>query len=393
MKRILIFSTAYFPFVGGAEVAIKEITNRLGGRYTFDLVTARLGSSLPKVEQIGDITVYRIGIGVPLIDKLLLPVWGTLKVLKLHRAHRYDLFWAVMVSFASGIPYIVNILRARNPIPIVLTLQEGDPETHLRRGWGGLLHFSWVLALRRTQFLTAISTYLLIRAHRLGYHGPAEVIPNAVSIAHFARSFSEQELHIVTQHIGKQKNEIYLITTGRLVEKNGVDTVIRALTLLPEYVHFSVLGVGPLRAKLEALAREKQVAKRVHFLGFVGHDDMPKYLTASDIFIRPSRSEGMGISFVEAMAAGLPVIATQEGGISDFLFDEKRNPDKPATGWAVDKDKPEQIARAVEDILAHSDKARIVTKNARQMVRKKYNWDIIARSMDERVFARVLPAN
>ncbi len=79
-------------------------------------------------------------------------------------------------------------------------------------------------------------------------------------------------------------------------------------------------------------------------MGQAGYAQLPDALAACDIFIRPSRSEGMGNSFIEAMAAGLPVIATQVGGLSDFIYDAKRNPGKEATAWAVDPDSPEQIA-------------------------------------------------
>ena len=98
----------------------------------------------------------------------------------------------------------------------------------------------------------------------------------------------------------------------------------------------------------------------------------------------------MGNSFVEAMAAGLPVIATQEGGIADFLFDEKRNLDKPITGWAVDKDSPEQIAAQVKHVMEHPEKVRAVIATACAMVMEKYDWDIIAKDMRERVFMPLL---
>jgi len=97
----------------------------------------------------------------------------------------------------------------------------------------------------------------------------------------------------------------------------------------------------------------------------------------------------MGASFVEAMAAGLPVIATQEGGIADFLFDEKRNPDKPVTGWAVQKDSPEHIASAVKTIMSHPEKVRAVVVTAQTMVREKYDWALIAQDMRTRVFERL----
>ena len=155
--------------------------------------------------------------------------------------------------------------------------------------------------------------------------------------------------------------------------------------LLPENVRFIVVGIGP-RPLAETARAGVQVAERVRFVGEVANQEIPKYLHASDIFIRPSRSEGMGNSFVEAFAAGLPVIGTQEGGIADFLFDEKRNTDKPITGWAVDTDSPEQVAQAVKDIMEHPEKVRAVIATARALAAEKYDWDIIARDMREKVF-------
>jgi phosphatidylinositol alpha-1,6-mannosyltransferase len=89
------------------------------------------------------------------------------------------------------------------------------------------------------------------------------------------------------------------------------------------------------------------------------------------------------------MAAGVPVVATQVGGLVDFIFDAKRNPDKPTTAWAVDRDNPEQIAEAVRDILDSPEKAREVAKTARDYVLRHYDWDDIAHRMQNEVFARV----
>jgi len=116
---------------------------------------------------------------------------------------------------------------------------------------------------------------------------------------------------------------------------------------------------------------------------------MPLMLAACDIFIRPSRSEGMGNSFIEAMAAELPVIATQEGGIADFLFDAKKNPGTPTTGWAVSKDAPQEIADAVQDILAHPEQVAHVKATAKALALEKYDWDLIAGDMKE-LFDRLL---
>jgi glycosyltransferase involved in cell wall biosynthesis len=89
------------------------------------------------------------------------------------------------------------------------------------------------------------------------------------------------------------------------------------------------------------------------------------------------------------MACRMPVVATQVGGIADFLFDAKRNPGKGTTGWAVDVDSPEDIAEVVKEILANPETVKAVTERARKMVEEEYDWDIVARRMKERVFNRI----
>ena len=148
-----------------------------------------------------------------------------------------------------------------------------------------------------------------------------------------------------------------------------------------------MLGIGPDEALLRKLAIYENVSDRVIFLGHIDRTEMPKYLKISDVFIRPSRSEGMGISFVEAMAAGIPVVATQVGGITDFLFDPKQNPDKEPTGLYVDVEDPEDTARAVRELLENAGLRERCIQNAKRMVKEKYDWDLIAKNMRERVFA------
>jgi glycosyltransferase involved in cell wall biosynthesis len=110
---------------------------------------------------------------------------------------------------------------------------------------------------------------------------------------------------------------------------------------------------------------------------------------ASDIFVGPSRSEGLGNAFLSAMACRMPVVATQVGGIADFLFDAKRNPEKGTTGWAVDVDHPEQIAEEVNEILANPQRVREVTDRARKMVEEEYDWDIVAKKIKDNIFAHI----
>lgn len=401
MKKILIFSLVYYPdVVGGAEVAIKEITDRISPEeIVFDMVTLRFDSKLPRFEKIGNVNVHRIGftrknpkiedlVKFPLtLNKYLFPVLGYLKASELHKESQYDAVWAMMANYAG---FAASFFKVRFPdAAYLLTLQEGDPIEYIK------YRVRFVAPLfqkifTRADFVQTISHYLADFARSMGYVGPLEVVPNAVNVAHFSQEYKQEELGSLKRKLEKKSDDVFLVTTSRLVKKNAVDNVIRSLVHLDNNVKFIILGIGPDEEMLRALAVEQGVASRVKFLGQISHKDMPKYLKVSDIFIRPSRSEGLGNSFLEAMATGLPVIATPVGGIPDFLFDAVKNPNHEPTGYFCDVDSPESIAVQVNKILTdESLRARIIT-NAKKLVSEKYDWTLIARDMKEKVFDKIV---
>ncbi|MDP2652150.1 MAG: glycosyltransferase family 4 protein [bacterium] len=367
MRRILIFSLAYYPHIGGAEIALKEITDRIHD-VEFHMLTLNFGGEA-KEEKIGNVLVHRIGNGSSYLQKILFIPRAAAAAARLHRLHHFDAFWAMM----SYMLFPIVLLRSRSiRIPYLLTLQEGDPWEHMFSRWF-ILPFRPLLSagFKNASAVQTISTYLAEWARRMGYRGTVSVIPNGVDVARFTS----------VQHQVLNKEKVTLVTTSRLVHKNAIDDIIRALALLPESVRFRVYGTGPEETNLKHLAKNLGVSARVDWEGYIDHKELPGALAACDIFIRPSRSEGMGNSFIEAMAAGLPVIATQEGGIADFLFDKRRNPDKETTGWAVDRDSPKQIAEAIKEILTNPSQVVRVTATAEKLVAEHYDWNLIAGRM------------
>jgi glycosyltransferase involved in cell wall biosynthesis len=121
------------------------------------------------------------------------------------------------------------------------------------------------------------------------------------------------------------------------------------------------------------------VADRVTFAGYVSHDELPALLRVADIFVRPSIIEGFGNAFVEAFAAGIPVVATPVGGIPDFLTDGE-------TGLFCAVHDPRSIVSVVQKYLGdHALTVRIVEK-ARKLAEQKYDWNIIAKDMRGKIF-------
>lgn len=356
--RILLFSTAYLPFIGGAELAVKEITDRLPD-IEFDLITAKLKRGLPDFEKIGNVNVYRIGAGNKFLDKPLLPNLGFLKALNLYKKKKYNIIHGIMASQGSAAAYLFNFFYPR--VPFVLTLQEGDlgRNSPFDKFWQRRI-------IKKADTITAISSYLTDFARRFNKKAPVYVIPNGAVISN--------KLKVISNERGNKK---IIITVSRLVKKNGVDILIKAAKELKiEDWELRIIGDGPERKKLGKLTDKIGIADRVKFLGNVPNEKIPEYLMKADVFVRPSRSEGLGSAFLEAMACGVPIVGTPVGGIPDFLKDGE-------TGLFCKVDDSKDLSEKIEMILRGENLSRKMSENGRKLVEEKYNWDRIAVLMEE----------
>lgn len=405
MKRVLIFSLTYHPYIGGAEVAIKEITDRISpDDYCFDMITLRFDRNLPAVEKFGNITLHRIGFTadapqisdrrMPLqckIAKVLFPLTSFLKAVSLHREHHYDMTWAMMANYAA---FGALLFKYTHPhTSYLLELQDGNSLEQVKERQP-VLRMMWPLYRRlylKADMIKAISQFIDRLTREVGYTGPVVVIPNAVDTTKFSALVSEDRLHELKTRFDKQPDDVFLFTASRLVLSRGVEDVIRALPHLPLNVKFLVAGDGQDRDQLEEIALKEGVAERVIFAGHIDHADLPAYFKVSDIFVRPSTIEGFGNAFVEAFAASIPVVATAVGGIPDFLFDPIQNPDKKPTGIFCQVRDPESIARAVTQYMGNPQLTAQIVANARALAVEKYDWNIIAPAVQSQVFDQLAP--
>lgn len=389
-KKVLIFSLAYYPsHVSGAETAIKDTTDRIAeDDIEFHLVTHQYERGAPREEKIGHVHVHRVGFGSAYISKVFYVPLAALKARALHSKLHLDGMWAMMTYMLFPL-VLARFLGVRTPY--VLSLQDGDPYERVFERWFirpfvPLLRYGFCHAT----VVQVISKYLATWPPLLGYTGKIKLIYDGANPKSIHPSYSDADVAALRKTFVTSEDDVLLTNTARLVHQKGADTTICALKLLPSHIKLVLVGDGNLRGELEALVDELELRDRVTFTGNVDRDVVSKYRLAADIFVGASRSEGLGHAFLSAMACRLPVVTTQVGGIADFLFDAKRNPDEAPTGWAVDVDSPEQIAEAVKDILAHPEKTKEVIERARKMVEEQYDWDVIAKDMRTKVFASVL---
>lgn len=405
--KILIFSITYFPLVGGAEIAVKEITDRIGrpkimgnegdGRppliptnssgegFEFDLITARLDKKLPIFERIGNANVYRVGKGW-ILDKYFYPLLAYKRAKELHKTRNYKIVQAIMATWA-GIAALFFKLKYKK-IKYLLTEQSGDSEFFI---W--IRTFFWhplyKMIYTKADYVQVISHWLEKRVRRYGYKGAIKIVPNGVDIDKFKAQSAKLK---VRDELGFNKDDVIIITVSRLVKKNGLEDLIRAIKILEKFeikksegeswrIKMLIVGTGKLEKYLKRLVEKLDLRNMVLFLGNINHNELPAYLWASDIFCRPSLSEGFGNVFVEAMAASLPVIATPVGGIVDFLKDGE-------TGLFCKIENPESIASSITRLLNDKDLYNKIVEDGLKMVREKYDWNIIAGEM-RRIYEKI----
>jgi len=391
-KKILIFSLAYYPhFVSGAEAAIKEITNRIDPKnIEFHMITLLFDKKSPKYEKIDNVHVHRVGFGSLYLSKILFIPLSALTGIKLHKKHHFDALWAMMTYMLLP---VVLMRMMGTKIPHILTLQDGDPYEKVFERWfikpvAPLLN----IGFRTASMIQTISVFLAEWPKKRGYKGHLELIYNGANPRDIKGNVSQEEIEETKKKLGKKPGDIFLVNTSRLVHQKAFDDTIRALTKLPENIKLLAVGSGADEQMLKDLAKELGVSDRVIFTGQVDRSVVTLYRRSSDIFVAPSRSEGLGNAFISALASRLPLIATQVGGMADYVFDEKHNPDKEPTAWVIDPDSPDQIAEKVKEVLANPEKAKKISEHARKMVEEKYDWDIIAKQMEQRVFDKVINA-
>jgi sugar transferase (PEP-CTERM/EpsH1 system associated) len=157
-------------------------------------------------------------------------------------------------------------------------------------------------------------------------------------------------------------------TVGRLVDVKDQAGLLRAFARLGSAVHLVLAGDGPLRGALETQAREAGIADRVHFLG--RRDDVAEIMRTFDIFVLSSKSEGLPLTILEAMAAGLPVIATAVGGIPEVV-------QSGLTGELVPAGAPEALAAAIEKVLADREGAAAMGRAGAARVRAHFDLTVM----------------
>ncbi|UCC58559.1 MAG: glycosyltransferase family 4 protein [Candidatus Bathyarchaeum sp.] len=198
-----------------------------------------------------------------------------------------------------------------------------------------------------------------------------DVIPNAIDTTQYHTTADRGS---VRQRYGVGWDEKMILCVGRLVPQKGIEYFIRAIpNIINRYpeAKFVIVGEGWSRDFLESEARSTGHRKKIRFTGFVPDREVIDLMTSADVLVVPSIYEPFGIVALEGMATGVPVVASQVGGLSEVIEHNR-------TGIFVYPKSPESIAWGIDRILSDPDRARWLTENAKDKLEKAYSWEAVA---------------
>jgi glycosyltransferase involved in cell wall biosynthesis len=352
--------------IGGYELATLALARGLRERgISVMVVTIATG----EINSAGGADVIRIYVRGQ--HTLLSTLPRLLAVLARERS-RYSIIHCSTFGYMSGLAVLVGRILGRPTLLRVAT--ENDVREFAEgRHWKYRLFF-WLL--RGAAGVIAPSAAIRDELLRAGF--PRERIvcfANAVDVNRF-RPITPFEKAEAKSALGLSKDTAVIGTVARLVQRKGIDVLLRAFGIVrhSHRVHLIVVGDGPLGEELRALAHELRIEDSISWLGFQA--DPVKWLEAMDVFAFPSRLEGVPNAVLEAMAVGLPIVATTIGGVVDILEEGR-------TGFLIPPDDPDALAAALDRLLRNASLRADLGYHARKRVVEVFSLsDNISRLTD-----------
>jgi len=379
--RICLFSTTFFPKIGGAEFAIHYIAKYLtesGHKVT--VLVPKYRRVKEEVECNYNIHRYQ------LLPKLLfLEPTLVAHLLLEKRISQFDVLHCHL-AYPSG--YCGIKFRKIFKVPVVVTLQGADiqkmPEINYGIRLNPKIDKKVKFTLEKVDAITAISSSVrkeIIKAS--GNEEKIHDIPNGVETWRFNKPVEN-----IRQMFNLSAHTKIILSVGRNHPKKGYPYLLRALPeVLSRYPDTKCIIVGKGTENLRPLIEELGMGDAVILPGSIPkeetglrsinypHQDLIAMYLGSDIFVFPSLIEGFALVTVEAMAAGLPIVATNIPGSRDIITDR-------VNGLLVSPSNPRELSKRIIELLTKDDLRKTLSRNAR-LTAKQYDWEVLTRKYVE----------
>jgi phosphatidyl-myo-inositol dimannoside synthase len=371
MQRYLVLTELFLPTKGGTAVWFDEVYRRMGGK-EIHIVTA----AVPDAEA-HDVahpnSIHRLHLRrVAWLRPESLGMYASLMMRSLALAIRHR-FSAIHAGRALPEGLVAWLVARLAGLPVVI-YAHGEELT----GWGAATKYRAMrFALRHADRIIANSEFTRQALLKMGVREEriSTIFPG-VDVSRFRPGLPTVDLR---NRLGLANGTALLLSVGRLQRRKGFDMAIRCLPDLVAKgldVHYAIIGIGDDREYLKALAAELMVEERVHFLGHVPMDELPRWYNACDLFVLANRdvggdTEGFGMVFIEAAACGKATIAGLAGGTGSAVLDG-------VTGLRVDGESLPALVGAIADILVDVKRREALGAAGQARARELLSWDAVA---------------
>lgn len=364
--KILIITHEYPPIGGGGANACLNLAREYAGQGHEIVIVTTWFQGLAEEEQNGNVRIIRLKSKRKYLEHCGFPemldyLWRALiRADKLQRAEHFDI---CQVFFAIPSGPVGYYLKLRYHLPYIIRFGGGDIPGFQER-------FQSIY-----KFIGPFEKIIWKKADAL--------VANSRGLKKLASDFyDKKEIRIITngvdakwlqngiRPVDSHENEIRLLFVSRLIERKGLQFILPDLGRVNEQtgkrVTLTIVGDGPYRAELERIVAEHHLTGLVEFVGQKNKSELPQYYQAADIFVLPSKKEGMPNVVLEAMASGLPIVMTSCEGSEELIRDN---------GYAVPA--PEFGDRLIS--LCQDEQLRHQMGSASlQLVRERFRWSSIA---------------
>lgn len=368
--RILLVNNEFLPIGGGGSAVSYFVGRHLAGvGHEVQLITSSY-KGLAHRERVGGILVHRVpafrrhadsSAVWELLSFALSATWFGLRLVPKFRPDLVQAFFGVP---SGGVAYVLHRVHG---VPYAVYLGGSDvPGANpgrYRRLYPALTPFIR-LFWKDASLVTAASRWLI----DLGEAAAPEVeiawIPNGVEIGRFRPA-----------EMGGGNSPVRILAIGRLIRRKGFQNLVSAmpevLRRTGQDVVVDIVGSGPLRDSLTRMVGRLGLESHVRLVGAVPYEDLHQIYWQSDIFVLPSLAEGMALVLLEAMASGLPVVATRVAGSEELVTNGEN-------GYLVKPADEDSLAEALATLVSDADMRRRMAKASLARA-AEYDWTRIAR--------------
>ncbi|MBU8920361.1 MAG: glycosyltransferase family 4 protein [Bacteroidales bacterium] len=368
-KRPLFLINSFPPRIGGAERLVESLAAEFSRNGVSNTVVTRLSGEASLVEKRDRTLIIRIPVfGSRALRSLLFRSVSIAVLLALHR--RFDCLHVHSLDAPAVIGLLYRRLTGRD---LFVTIHNTGKVEALRKRFNGKRNFSRIIEESRS----IVSINRTIADDLLESGCPAEKIspiPNGVDTEQFS-PLDPDERYRGLSNMGILGRTIFLFV-GNFHDQKGIDTLIRGWKILSERYPDSgamlfLVGNGILFDEMKDLASSLEIDDTIVFLG--RRSDVAGYLRLVDVFVQPSRWEGLSIAMLEAMSCGLPMIGTPVGGAAEIIKDREN-------GLLVPVDDEEALSTAMGRLLEDTILRKTLGSMARNTVKIGYSMKKCARA-------------